>query len=117
MARAGRVSVTQNSATISIAGPVLLENRQSYACEDINLNGVKYYICEMPGDEEVIGTYIDFREQCIPTEAQPQSRTIPNLRPDTRYLITLRTEYSNGDCVESNPMQIKTQPYTGMLNN
>ena len=118
----------QDSATATIREPLILQERKSHACEGLKLISIKYSVVELPqqdgGDGPNSsksgrkGTFKEFKEPYSPnsqagSHIQPQLKAIHGLRADADHLITLRAEYSTGDCVESDPIRIHTRHYTG----
>ena len=115
MAQATVVSTSQNAATLKVLKPAVLEDGSRYAPEDIT---IKYFAkevcCSHGGNEE---EYKEFSPPCTfyCNSSSEVEQHITNLKLGTSYSVTLRTEYSTGDCVDSNPIEFKTKPYTGKI--
>ena len=112
MAQTTVVSTSQNAATLKVLKPAVLEDGSRYASEDIRFT-IKYFAkevcCSHGGNEE---EYKEFSPPCTFSSSEVEQH-ITNLKLGTSYSVTLRTEYSTGDCVDSNPTEFKTKPYTG----
>jgi hypothetical protein len=116
----------QTSAIFKINEPTIIQDRRKYASEGLQLTSIEYAIEEQPPEDGGNGSnssgprtdnFVEFKPPCSPSDdsqspAQPQSRQIKKLRAGKKHLLRLKTEYSTGECYESDALTFHTHPYT-----
>ena len=118
--------IQQCCCNVQISEPQVLQESEDHACKGLKLKSVKYSVREIPQGGDGSGNasgqenFVDFKqpyspnEEVLPTD-HPQSRVIHSLKPGRRYEVKLQANYSTGDDIDSEPCQIDTPPYTGII--
>ena len=109
-------------ATFNIRNPPILQNRNEYGCDHLQVNCIQYTIKEAPhhGDDDTHhreeGVQGEFFNQQYDSTIQ-QERTVKKLKPGTKYILTLKADYntSPGDSIVSKDIEFHTLPLTGIF--
>ena len=117
----------QNSVTINSTKPLILENKDKFACQTLELTKIRYTIRKAPQDgndgKGKEAKYLDFTPSypsddnaATPGGPAQSQRTVKGLKVGTKYFVTGQVEYNNGEIIESEEIPFETRPYTGTSN-
>lgn len=120
----------QFSATLNIIEPLILQRKEIFACQDLEITRIRYLIRKVPQDgtddrgrqeHGASAEFTDFKppissteNAATPSQTQPNHRMITKLKAGKKYCMRLQAECSNGETIESDELTFNTNPYRGI---